>query len=85
MDQTIGVSAAAVVVGCFVLWGLTSARLERLQITAPMAFVALGLVTTHGPTALIHLQLRSSTIRDVAEVTLALVLFPTPAASTRTL
>lgn len=75
MDHTISVSAAAVVAGCFVLWGMTSARLERLQITAPMAFVALGLVATHGPTAIIHLQLKSVTIRDVAEVTLALVLF----------
>ena len=32
-------------------------------------------VVTHGPTTLIHLNLHSSTIRSLAEVTLALVLF----------
>jgi sodium/hydrogen antiporter len=75
MDHGVNISAVAVVAGCFVLWALVSARLERLQITAPMAFVALGVIATHGPTALVHLQLQSSTIRDVAELTLALVLF----------
>jgi NhaP-type Na+/H+ or K+/H+ antiporter len=65
----------AVVAGSAVLWSLLSARLESWNVTAPMAFVALGLVFTHGPLALIDLDLQSSAVRSVAEVTLALVLF----------
>ena len=47
----------------------------RLNISAPIAFVVLGLVLTHGPFALIDVHLQSSTARSIAEVTLALVLF----------
>lgn len=75
MDQTLNVSVLLVVASCVVLWGLLSARLERWQITAPIAFVFLGLVVTHGPVVLVHLRLHSSTIRSLAEITLALVLF----------
>ena len=75
MDHTLNVAALSVVAACVVGWGLVSARLERWQVTAPIAFVLLGLVFTHGPVALVHLQLHSSTIRSVAEITLALVLF----------
>jgi sodium/hydrogen antiporter len=67
--------ALAVVAACVVIWGLVSARLQQWNVSAPIAFVVLGLVTTHGPTALVHLDLHSSTIRTVAEITLALVLF----------
>ncbi|HXX91571.1 MAG TPA: cation:proton antiporter [Acidimicrobiales bacterium] len=74
-DHALNVTALSVVAACVVLWGLVSARLERWQVTAPIAFVLLGLVVTHGPFALTHLQLHSSTIRSVAEITLALVLF----------
>ncbi|HEY6426486.1 MAG TPA: cation:proton antiporter [Acidimicrobiales bacterium] len=68
-------AALAVVAACVVIWGLVSARLQRWNVSAPIAFVVLGLVTTHGPTALVHPNLHSSTIRTIAEVTLALVLF----------
>jgi NhaP-type Na+/H+ or K+/H+ antiporter len=75
MDHSLNVTALAVVAACLALWGLTSARLARWQVTAPMAFVLLGLMFTHGPIGFLHLQLHSSTIRSAAEVTLALVLF----------
>jgi sodium/hydrogen antiporter len=75
VDHTLDVSVLSVVAGCVIVWGLVSARLERWQVTAPIAFVLLGLVVTHGPLAMIHLQLHSSTIRSLAEITLALVLF----------
>ena len=75
MDHALNVTALSIVAACIVVWGLVSARLERWQVTAPIAFVLLGLVVTHGPVALTHLQLHSSTIRSVAEITLALVLF----------
>jgi NhaP-type Na+/H+ or K+/H+ antiporter len=64
-----------VVSACVVAWSLVSGRLERWSISAPLAFVILGLVVTHGPVHLIELNPHSSTILSLAEVTLALVLF----------
>jgi len=75
MEHELDVTNLAVIAACLVGWGLVSARLERWQVTAPIAFVVLGLVTTHGPADMVHLQLHSSTIRSVAELTLALLLF----------
>jgi NhaP-type Na+/H+ or K+/H+ antiporter len=65
----------AVVSACVVVWSLVSGRLERWSISAPIAFMVLGLVVTHGPVHLIELNPHSSTILSLAEVTLALVLF----------
>ena len=55
--------------------GLVSARLERWDVTAPIAFVLLGLAAANGPLTVVHLHLHSSDIRILAEITLALVLF----------
>jgi NhaP-type Na+/H+ or K+/H+ antiporter len=68
-------AAIAVAAGCVILWGLLSARLERWDVTAPIAFLVLGLGAANGPFALIHVDLHSSDIRGLAEITLALVLF----------
>ncbi len=68
-------AALAVVAGCVVLWVLVSSRLERLNIGAPIAFVVMGLAVTHRPLLLVHLTLHSSSIRSLAEITLAVVLF----------
>ena len=75
MNHDLNLTALAVVSACVISWGLVSARLERWDISAPMAFVVLGVVVTHGPTGVVHFNLHSSTIRALAEVTLALVLF----------
>ena len=75
MNDEVGIAVLAVVSACFVLWGLVSTRLGRWDVSAPIAFVVLGLLATHGPTELIHVNLGSSAIRSLAEVTLALVLF----------
>jgi NhaP-type Na+/H+ or K+/H+ antiporter len=75
MAHDLNLAALAVISACVVLWGLVSSRLERWNVSAPIAFVVLGLMVTHGPTTLVHLNLHSSTIRSLAEVTLALVLF----------
>jgi sodium/hydrogen antiporter len=75
MAHELDLAALAVVSACVVVWGLVSARLERWNVSAPIAFVVLGLVVSHGPVTLVHFNLHSSTIRSVAEVTLALVLF----------
>jgi NhaP-type Na+/H+ or K+/H+ antiporter len=75
MNHELDAGAIAVVSGCVIVWGLVSARLERWDVTAPIAFMVLGLGTANGPMALIHLDLHSSDIRALAEITLALVLF----------
>jgi NhaP-type Na+/H+ or K+/H+ antiporter len=75
MVHELNVAAIAVLSGCVIVWGLVSARLERWDVTAPIAFVLLGLVATNGPFALIHVNLRSTDVRSLAEITLALVLF----------
>ncbi len=75
MHADLNLTAVAVVSACVIVWGLVSARLERWDVSAPMAFVVLGVIVTHGPTAIVHFNLHSSTIRSLAEVTLALLLF----------
>lgn len=76
MDHGTGaVAAIAVIAGCIVVWGFVSARLTRWNLSAPMAFVVLGLVTTHGPTGFLHLSLHSQSVKTVVEITLAIVLF----------
>ncbi len=75
MNHDLGLASLAVTSACVLLWGLVSARLERWDVSAPIAFVVLGVVVTHGPTGFIHFTLHSSAIRSLAEVTLALVLF----------
>jgi sodium/hydrogen antiporter len=71
----LNVASLAVVSACVLIWGLVSARLERWDVSAPIAFVVFGVVVTHGPTQIIHFNLHSSTLKVLAEVTLALVLF----------
>ncbi|MBV8463076.1 MAG: hypothetical protein JO368_07270, partial [Acidimicrobiales bacterium] len=66
MTHDLDLAALAAVSACVVVWGLVSARFERWNVSAPIAFVALGLVVTHGPTTLIHFNLHSSTIRSLA-------------------
>ncbi|MET0662407.1 MAG: cation:proton antiporter [Ilumatobacteraceae bacterium] len=58
-----------------VAWGLVSARLERLNVSAPMAFVALGVVLANDPLSVIEVNVHGETLRSLAEVTLALLLF----------
>lgn len=73
--DTSAVTALAVIAGGIAVWGLVSARLTRWNVSAPIAFVVLGLVTTHGPLAFLHLSLHSTSILTVVEITLAVVLF----------
>jgi NhaP-type Na+/H+ or K+/H+ antiporter len=75
LEHGLDTGALAVVAACFVLWGLVSGRLERLNVSAPIAFVVMGLLVAHEPLSLLDLQVHSSTARGIAEITLALVLF----------
>ena len=56
-------------------WGALSARLERFDVTAPIAFVVAGLLLTHGPLAVLGVTPSRELIKELAEFTLALVLF----------
>jgi NhaP-type Na+/H+ or K+/H+ antiporter len=75
VESDLNAGVIVVLGACVVLWGLVSARFEKWDVTAPIAFVILGFVATHGPVTLIHLNLQSTTVRSMAELTLALVLF----------
>ena len=75
MEHGLDTGALAVVAACFVLWGLVSARFEHVNVSAPIAFLVLGLIVAHEPLSLIDVHITSTTVRSVAEITLALVLF----------
>lgn len=75
MHSELDLSIVALVGLAIVGWSLVSARAAAANITAPMAFVALGMVVSHGPLAFVHLDLRSEVVRHLAELTLAVVLF----------
>jgi Kef-type K+ transport system membrane component KefB len=75
MEHEVDVAVVAVVAASALLWNLLSAGLERVDISAPMAFVVLGVVSAHGPLSVIDVQVSSTIARNVAEITLALVLF----------
>lgn len=65
----------ALVAALVFLWGVVSARLERADLTAPIVFVAAGLLLTHGPLTPLGISLSPSSVRALAEATLVLVLF----------
>jgi NhaP-type Na+/H+ or K+/H+ antiporter len=54
-------------------WGLVSARLERADVTAPIAFVVVGVVVAN-LTSMSH-EVEAEVVKLVTEVTLAWVLF----------
>ncbi|GGN48148.1 sodium:proton antiporter [Streptomyces kronopolitis] len=56
------------------LWCLCSRRMERFELTAPAAFVLLGLLLGE-VTGTLHLALPHETVKALAEVTLVWVLF----------
>jgi sodium/hydrogen antiporter len=41
----------AIIAGLVFVWGTLSARLERFDVTAPIVFIAAGVLLTHGPLA----------------------------------
>jgi sodium/hydrogen antiporter len=69
------VSDLAIVAALVFVWGSLSARLERFDVTAPITFVAAGLLLTHGPLAVLGVVPSNHLIKELAEFTLALVLF----------
>ena len=69
------VSDLAIVAALVFGWGTLSARLERFDVTAPITFVLAGLLLTHGPLAFLGIAPSHELIKELAESTLALVLF----------
>ena len=69
------VSDLAIVAALVFVWGTLSARMERFDVTAPITFVVAGLLLTHGPLAVLDVAPSGQLIKDLAEFTLALVLF----------
>ena len=69
------VADLAIVAALIFGWGTLSARLERFDVTAPIAFVLAGLLLTHGPLAFLSVTPSKEVIKELAEFTLALVLF----------
>src|SRR3954466_9829428 len=75
MSEATGIEVVAAGFATLACWSLVSDRLGRWNITAPMAFVAAGLVLANPPVSAIHVSLSSQAVRDVAEIALAVVLF----------
>ena len=69
------VADLAIVAALVFGWGALSARLERFDVTAPITFVVAGLLLTHGPLAVLGVTPSRELIKELAEFTLALVLF----------
>ena len=69
------VSDLAIVAALVFGWGTLSARLERFDVTAPITFVAAGLLLTHGPLAFLAVAPSNELIKELAEFTLVLILF----------
>ena len=65
----------AVIATGVILFGLVSKRLEGTMLTAPMVFVAFGLVTGEAVFGAAKLEFGHEFIRGLAEITLILVLF----------
>lgn len=64
----------AALAASIILWGLCSARLQRWDISAPMVFVALGLLCAN-VLGVVDVSSRSEALHSLAEITLALLLF----------
>jgi NhaP-type Na+/H+ or K+/H+ antiporter len=71
----VSVADLAIVAALVFGWGTLSARLERFDVTAPIIFVLAGLLLAHGPLAVLGVAPSNEVIKELAEFTLALVLF----------
>jgi hypothetical protein len=75
MEHGVGLDAVEVVAAGALLWGVVGKRLERWDVTAPMAFLLFGILAANEPLHLVDLSPSSTTVRTIADLTLALVLF----------
>ncbi len=73
--ETLDTGLIVAIAASLIAWGLVSAKFEALNISAPIAFVVLGLVLANDPVAAIDVDVHAETLRSLSEVTLALLLF----------
>ena len=59
------VADLAIVAALVFGWGALSARLERFEVTAPIAFVTAGVLLTHGPLAFLAVQPSSHLVKEL--------------------
>ena len=71
MSEASGIEVVAAGFATLACWSLVSDRLGRWNITAPIVFVAAGLVLANPPISAIHVSLSSQGVREVAEIALA--------------
>lgn len=64
-----------IIVAAFLIYGLVSRRLQSTVLTGPMLFAGFGLLVGPAALDLIPIEITSSTIHILAEITLILVLF----------
>ncbi|MEN9645550.1 MAG: hypothetical protein RL238_2219 [Actinomycetota bacterium] len=74
MEHGLSMAVVVSVTVTLLAWTLVSQRLSRWNITAPMWFVAAGFLLAEG-WSIVHIGLGSGGLRELAEVTLAVVLF----------
>ena len=65
----------AILAAAFALYGLVAARLDRWSITAPMVFVALGILMGSGGLDITDIAVETPAVTIVAELTLGVLLF----------
>lgn len=75
MHESVGVGLVPVLALALVAWGLAAARLERWNVSGPIAFVALGLLLGIGPEPILTLSAEAEVVLVLVEITLAIVLF----------
>jgi sodium/hydrogen antiporter len=64
-----------VVLVVLVLYGLVAARVERWSITTPIVLVTTGILLGEGGFKMLHVTANAESVRTIAEITLALLLF----------
>ena len=73
--ETLDTGLIVAIAASLIAWGLVSAKFQALNVSAPIAFVVLGLVLANDPVSAIDVDVHGETLRSLAEVTLALLLF----------
>ncbi len=75
MEHGVDPALLALFGGTVVLWVLVGGALSRRAVSAPMVFVAVGLLVANPPLALVDVRISGTALRELTELTLALLLF----------
>lgn len=75
MDHGLDMVGLCVLAGFIGAWSLASAWLQGHHVSAPMAAVAVGMLVANEPLSWVHVSAGSEAVRELAEITLAVVLF----------